>query len=407
MKLSPRSPQLPYGGAPCSSCGSCESTCPKGAIEMKENKDGFLRPFIHLDRCINCKLCEKACKHLHESPQTKEGHESMYFGGFSKSADIRANATSGGIVTTLARHIIRSGGSAFVVTDTSLFDAHFTHITEESQLSSIQGSRYLQAFPNLVYKKVKEEVRRGRRVLFVGMPCQAQALRTYLQNEYDNLIVVDLACFGTPSRNLSRAWLRDFSKEGKCAVYIRHRSKWNGWRGHGSSITYETGEIEHISIGKDLFSDLFMSKLALNDSCYACDKSLSHRASDISVGDYWGNKEFGEADEKAGISSWVVHTPIGRQIMAELQKEQESISLSQADVERGNLGMQANHFTMPRKRAAFLRDLRTGTCSLLKHRYLKDPCNITLFNTVITLPSFMRHTVNFLKKARNVLFFKR
>ena len=48
----------------CCGCTSCAQKCPKNAIEMIEDKEGFLFPSINKEKCINCGLCIKTCPML-------------------------------------------------------------------------------------------------------------------------------------------------------------------------------------------------------------------------------------------------------------------------------------------------------------------------------------------------------
>ena len=45
----------------CCGCTACASICPKKAIKMVADDEGFLYPKIDLDKCIDCHLCEKVC----------------------------------------------------------------------------------------------------------------------------------------------------------------------------------------------------------------------------------------------------------------------------------------------------------------------------------------------------------
>ena len=45
----------------CSGCGACAIICPKHCIKMLNNEEGFLRPVINKDKCVNCNLCKKVC----------------------------------------------------------------------------------------------------------------------------------------------------------------------------------------------------------------------------------------------------------------------------------------------------------------------------------------------------------
>ena len=45
----------------CCGCGVCELICPKQAITMQSDEEGFLYPFVDMKKCIKCSLCEKKC----------------------------------------------------------------------------------------------------------------------------------------------------------------------------------------------------------------------------------------------------------------------------------------------------------------------------------------------------------
>ncbi len=45
----------------CCGCGACYSICPKNAITMKEDNEGFLYPTINYELCVQCKRCVYVC----------------------------------------------------------------------------------------------------------------------------------------------------------------------------------------------------------------------------------------------------------------------------------------------------------------------------------------------------------
>lgn len=45
----------------CTGCAACFAACAQGAIELKEDKEGFLYPYIDTNKCIKCKKCIKVC----------------------------------------------------------------------------------------------------------------------------------------------------------------------------------------------------------------------------------------------------------------------------------------------------------------------------------------------------------
>ena len=48
----------------CTGCFACYNICPKKAINMVEDDNGFIYPEIDKDKCINCDLCKKVCPSL-------------------------------------------------------------------------------------------------------------------------------------------------------------------------------------------------------------------------------------------------------------------------------------------------------------------------------------------------------
>lgn len=45
----------------CCGCTACANICPRDAITMEPDFEGFLYPKVHPDKCVECGLCEKAC----------------------------------------------------------------------------------------------------------------------------------------------------------------------------------------------------------------------------------------------------------------------------------------------------------------------------------------------------------
>ena len=54
----------------CCGCTACEAICPKDAIVMKEDNEGFLYPTVDKSRCVECNACYMVCPI--QSPVTEE-----------------------------------------------------------------------------------------------------------------------------------------------------------------------------------------------------------------------------------------------------------------------------------------------------------------------------------------------
>ena len=92
----------------CCGCTACSSICPKGAIEMVEDNEGFLYPSINKEKCIECGLCKKACPILNKQ-KFKEFKQKAYLFQ-NKNEDVRATSTSGGFFSAIGEYVIKNGG---------------------------------------------------------------------------------------------------------------------------------------------------------------------------------------------------------------------------------------------------------------------------------------------------------
>lgn len=45
----------------CCGCTACFAVCPKNAITMKPDEEGFLYPYIDDTMCIKCYSCIRVC----------------------------------------------------------------------------------------------------------------------------------------------------------------------------------------------------------------------------------------------------------------------------------------------------------------------------------------------------------
>ena len=47
----------------CCACAACKNICPKQAIDLTPDKNGYLYPNIDFEKCIDCGLCVKVCNY--------------------------------------------------------------------------------------------------------------------------------------------------------------------------------------------------------------------------------------------------------------------------------------------------------------------------------------------------------
>lgn len=180
----------------CSACGACVNICPKGAIKLEKNSEGFLYPVIDQDKCINCGACKKKCPVLNN--KSFDDKFVKCYDAKSKNSDIRMKSSSGGIFSHLALEFIHNDGIVYGVTMDNMKAKH-VRVSSEKELIKILGSKYIQSNVGFVYKEVLGDLDNGKKVLFSGTPCQIMGLKSFLKKGYSNLYCVSVICHGVMS----------------------------------------------------------------------------------------------------------------------------------------------------------------------------------------------------------------
>ena len=180
----------------CSGCSACFNICPQRCISMVEDKEGFLYPRINKEKCINCGLCKKACPAL---ATDKYVVPSTFYACKSKNEELRSKSSSGGVFSSLAEYVIHNNGVVFGAAFNRNMELSHIGVNKKEDLSKLMGSKYLQSDLKNTFNEVKTYLCNNRFVLFSGTPCQVAGLKAYLQDDYKNLYLADLACHGVPS----------------------------------------------------------------------------------------------------------------------------------------------------------------------------------------------------------------
>lgn len=81
----------------CTGCYSCMNACPKGAISMMEDREGFFQPVIDTQMCVECGLCQKSCPVLNPLNKSNDGCKVYAFIDYTD----RKKSSSGGAFSFL------------------------------------------------------------------------------------------------------------------------------------------------------------------------------------------------------------------------------------------------------------------------------------------------------------------
>ena len=296
----------------CTGCALCASICPVSCITMKPGKLGHLFPQINKAECIDCGLCRKKCPSLNPIGLNYSQHA---FAAWAKDTFDYVSSTSGGVSSVLSRFIIDNGGVVYGCA--FLHGPRIEHIRIERKddISKIKGSKYVQSSILKALQEIKEDIKVGRMVLFIGTPCQTAAVRNLFVNVPDNLFLVDLVCHGTPSQKTLFDYLKrqvpiaaiddlKFRSENNYVINVFSTNR----------IVF-TSPLKSNENGRNYFLGAFLDGYTIRDSCSRCIYSTPKRGTDITIGDFWGlGKELSceeIPEHKYGISLVLTNTEKG------------------------------------------------------------------------------------------------
>lgn len=267
----------------CTGCEACFNICPKQCIHKRNGHLGHIYPEIDYNKCIKCGLCFQICPAV----QTINLHYPLKaYAAWSKDENDYKTSTSGGAASVFSQAIIQEGGIVYGCRADGL-NIHHTRVDSYEQLLQLKGSKYVQSKIGDCYKLVQKDLKNGKKVLFIGTPCQCSGLKLFLRKEYELLITIDLICHGVPSISIleqhaenklhcskSKVETVSFREGTECILTLT--SKENKYTNNLWEQRYE-----------DAYYNAFMDGFSYRDSCYHCKFAQIERCADITIGDFW------------------------------------------------------------------------------------------------------------------------
>lgn len=317
----------------CCGCTGCYAVCPKNAIVMKRDFEGFLYPKIDEKKCINCGLCLKVCREKYNS---LDEQIVKVYAAKNNDLNILKKSSSGGISYALCKHFIDMDGIVYG----TIYDRNNKVIIEREDnidgLEKIFGSKYVQSDPMNSYRQVLEDLNCNKKVLFISTSCYVAGLKSYLNYKkisQDNLFTVDLVCHGTPSPKLFEDYI-NYLKSKYDFDSFEFRTKFHPWgygsKNFGCTIHLKNGKTIVDSIDARLYLNIFFSNYALRPSCHNCKFTKVDKPADITIADYWGLKnEHPDFFDERGVSAVITHNKKGDLLLKSLD-----IAYIQSDIEK-------------------------------------------------------------------------
>ena len=307
---------------------------------------GFFYPAVDSSRCIECGACERVCPFIPD--EESFNYPRHAYAARIKSVSEQHGSSSGGAAYAIGRLVLQDGGVVYGCTAEKL-DIKHIRVEDLENLSSLRGSKYVQSNVNDLFVRVRSDLKSGRRVAFIGTPCQVYGLRKFLMKDYDNLLCVDLICHGTPSQKMLHDHVRYIAR-GACADSISFR------KGNTFSlcISSQGTDIWNADVWaepmKDMYYRAFIDGLSYRPSCNVCPFRRTERISDITVGDFWGLKDSNlfASEQNLGTSLILPNTAKGETIVHALADHMTLVERSIQEAVDGNT--QLRH-PVPRTRA--------------------------------------------------------
>ena len=94
----------------CSGCTACMACCPKEAISMCADEEGFKYPVIDRNRCVECGKCVRTCPITNK--QKKNPVVASYI-AINNNKNQREASASGGLFSVIAHYVLERNGVVF------------------------------------------------------------------------------------------------------------------------------------------------------------------------------------------------------------------------------------------------------------------------------------------------------
>lgn len=322
--------------------------CPKSAICMQADEEGFVYPTIDQRLCIDCGRCKRVCafQNVSYNKSIKDTYAAV-----STNTEVLESA-SGGLFASFAKSVLEKNGvvygCAMVYENEKLRPKHIC-VSSEEDLAALKGSKYVQSDVGYIYKDVQNKLKTGVTVLFSGTPCQVAGLRSFLGKEYSNLLALDIICHGVPSIQFFEDYIANTEKRiRKKIIDFRFRDKHCGWKLYGKMICRNSdGAVEehYFEPEESSYYQMFLNSYTYRESCYACPYASDNRQGDITIGDYWCidlvhpemlRQNGGVLDEKEGISCMIINNPHGTEMIKRYGKSIASFPSSYENAAKYN-----------------------------------------------------------------------
>lgn len=313
----------------CFGCEACAQVCPKQAIVMQADTEGFRYPVVDDSICVKCGLCHQVCPQ--KNPPAQFNDDKYVLGGCHKNTKIREESTSGGAFSAIM-DVWNGGDSVVFGAVADGLEVYHKAAHQASERTALRKSKYLQSKIGESFLQAKKLLEAGNHVLFSGTPCQIAGLMCFLQKtDTSKLLTVEVVCEGVPSPLFIKKYAEFICKKhGFCVTALDYRYKdGNRWDFEVMRTELSDGTILKRDRWFNPFWSTWLNHLMSRPSCYRCPFTTTARTADITLGDLWGVHLYCPElyANNTGASLIIANTPKGKEVLRLLTEQWEGHSL--------------------------------------------------------------------------------
>lgn len=357
----------------CNGCEACQTACPKNAITMRRDNNGFFNPIIDENICVHCGICGKVCPIQNMvSFRQIDFNDTLAYGGYDLNAKTLNKSSSGGFFGVLAEKILDENGIVYGVVFSDDYRNVYYSSSDENPLDKMRGSKYVTAHKNGIYNKIYEQLQIGRKVLFVGLPCEVAALYAILKKDFENLLTCELICAGASSYNLLDAQLDWLQKKFKAKTAdFSFRYKKYGWVPCCIYWVSEKGKKYSKILDETIFG--VGMKYAKRKACFNCKFKDMNRMADFTIGDFWNINKRADYYNENGTSVVFTRTEKAVLYMKELTAFRK-VQVDSKSAQNGNYQQLKYPSGVPVNRDNYLKTLKEkgGKTAFMLYRPKQD-----------------------------------
>lgn len=306
----------------CTGCGACRNVCGRQAICLQPNDLGAEIAVIDAARCVSCGLCRTVCP----QNQTMELHPiGSCWAAWSTNTETRRTSASGGVAAELYAWAARSGMWFAGVKMQPDHSAAYCLTQDPGEIARFQNSKYLYADAGTVYQEAAAKLKAGQGVLFIGVPCQVDALRQVcrvLHAPTDQLYLADLVCHGGAPKTYLQQHVRALEKRYRCqASEVSFRDPAESTHAYVFTLRQDGRLFYKKRVDRnDTYQVGYHKGIIYRENCYACAYAQAARPGDLTLADfsYVGSVE-PCAYSNENVSCVLCNTPKGEALLETLR----------------------------------------------------------------------------------------